>query len=256
MVRKLIVFGLEPLDIQLQGAVFRPLMEINLDAVVSREHVVRHERRQQTNADTRQRLLATLKPIPNFFDVLTHCVIPNSVCFDAATPKTLPQLCWMHPSLLVNRSLSLPSSSHPAEGTNFDKWLWRSPTTAGYHYRAARISAINSMERQDMTDKRLVFTTAGSKDEAHEIAHALVERRLAACVNIAGPIKSVYRWKGEVEDAQEWLLIIKTTAAAFESVRDAIRELHSYELPECIMLPIEAGSAEYISWIGENVVRP
>ncbi len=104
-----------------------------------------------------------------------------------------------------------------------------------------------------MTDKRLVFTTTESKDEAQKIAHALVERRLAACANIAGPIESVYRWKGEVENAQEWLLIIKTTAAGFPAVRDAIRELHSYELPECIMLSIEAGSAEYLNWIAENV---
>jgi periplasmic divalent cation tolerance protein len=104
-----------------------------------------------------------------------------------------------------------------------------------------------------MTDKRIVLTTAGSKDEAQKIARALVERQFAACVNIAGPIESVYRWKGAVESAQEWLLIVKTTAAAFESVRDAIRELHSYELPECIMLPIEAGTAEYLDWIGESV---
>lgn len=106
-----------------------------------------------------------------------------------------------------------------------------------------------------MTDKRVILTTAGSKEEAQKIAHALVERRLAACVNIAGPIDSVYRWKGAVENAQEWLLIIKTTAAAFQPVRDAIRELHSYDLPECIMLRVEGGSAEYLSWIGENVKK-
>ncbi len=104
-----------------------------------------------------------------------------------------------------------------------------------------------------MTDKRVILTTAGSNEEARKIARALVERRLAACVNITQPIESVYQWRGAVETAQEWLLIIKTTDAMFESVRKAIVELHSYELPECIMLSIEEGSAEYLSWISENV---
>ncbi len=104
-----------------------------------------------------------------------------------------------------------------------------------------------------MTDKRIVLTTAGTNDEAKNIAAALVERRLAACVNITQPIQSIYRWKGTVENAEEWLLIIKTTATAFESVRATISELHSYELPECIMLSIEDGSAAYLSWMAENV---
>ncbi len=106
-----------------------------------------------------------------------------------------------------------------------------------------------------MTDKRIVLSITGSQEEARRIAQALVERRLAACVNIVGPIHSVYRWKGAVESAPEHLLIIKTTAAAFPRVRDAIRELHSYEVPECVMLSIEAGSEEYMKWIGESVDR-
>jgi periplasmic divalent cation tolerance protein len=104
-----------------------------------------------------------------------------------------------------------------------------------------------------MTDKRIVLSTAGSEEEARKIAHALVERRLAACVNIVGPIHSVYRWKGAVENAPEHLLVIKTTASAFPRVRDAIRELHSYELPECLMLPIEDGGEEYLRWITDSV---
>ena len=104
-----------------------------------------------------------------------------------------------------------------------------------------------------MTDKKLVLTTASSSDEARKIARALVERRLAACVNILPQIESVYRWKGKVEEAQEWLLIIKTTAAGFERVRDVIRELHSYQLPECVCVSIEDGSPEYLEWIGESV---
>jgi periplasmic divalent cation tolerance protein len=104
-----------------------------------------------------------------------------------------------------------------------------------------------------MDEKKIVLTTAGSKEEAQRIAHALVERRLAACVNLAGPVESIYRWKGEIENAEEWLLLIKTTASAFPGVRDAIRELHSYELPECVQIPIETGSPDYLNWIQENV---
>ncbi len=106
-----------------------------------------------------------------------------------------------------------------------------------------------------MTEKRLVITTTGSRTEAEKIAGAVVERRLAACVNIVGPIQSTYRWQGKVESAEEYLLLIKTTNTAFERVREAIRELHSYELPECIEVVIEGGSAEYLAWIEENVER-
>lgn len=104
-----------------------------------------------------------------------------------------------------------------------------------------------------MEAKKIVLTTAGSYEEAQEIARALVERRLAACVNVVGGVSSVYRWKDEIENAQEWMLLIKTTEDAFEAVRDAIRDLHSYELPECVQIPIEAGSEMYLRWIEENV---
>ncbi len=104
-----------------------------------------------------------------------------------------------------------------------------------------------------MTDKRIVLTTTGSAEEAREIACALVEHRLAACVNIVPQIQSIYRWQDKVEDAQEWLLLIKTTAATFDRVRDTIRELHSYQLPECLCLSVEDGSSAYLSWIDESV---
>jgi periplasmic divalent cation tolerance protein len=103
-----------------------------------------------------------------------------------------------------------------------------------------------------MTDKRIVLSTAGSADEARKIARELVERRLAACVNVIPQIESIYRWQGNVESAQEWLLLIKTTAERFAAVRDAIRELHSYELPECIAIAIEDGSAEYLRWLSDS----
>jgi periplasmic divalent cation tolerance protein len=104
-----------------------------------------------------------------------------------------------------------------------------------------------------MTDKRIVLTTAGSEQEAEKIARHLVEHRLAACVNILPNVTSVYRWKDQVEEAREWLLIIKTTAGVFAQVRQAISELHSYELPECICLTIEDGSPNYLQWIAESV---
>ena len=104
-----------------------------------------------------------------------------------------------------------------------------------------------------MTDKRVVLTTCGSPEEARRMARELVERRLAACVNIVPQIESVYLWKNEIETATEYLLMIKTTAAAFERLRDAIRELHSYDLPECVQIVIEDGSAAYLDWISESV---
>jgi|ERR1041384_837347 periplasmic divalent cation tolerance protein len=103
-----------------------------------------------------------------------------------------------------------------------------------------------------MTDARIVLTTAGSEEEARKIAHTLVERRLAACVNIVPQIESVYRWQGKVESATEWFLVIKTRRQLFERVRDAVKELHSYELPECVMLEIAEGDNAYLDWIAKS----
>ena len=104
-----------------------------------------------------------------------------------------------------------------------------------------------------MTDKLLVLTTAGTESEARRIAEMLVERRLAACVNIVPRIHSVYRWQGKVESAEEYLLIAKTTRDKETEVQGAIRESHSYELPECISIAIEGGSAQYLKWITDSV---
>ena len=104
-----------------------------------------------------------------------------------------------------------------------------------------------------MTDKRLVLTTCGSSEEARSIAHTLVERQLAACINIVPQVESIYRWQGEIETATEWLLVIKTTADAVDRLRDTLSELHSYELPECIAISIEDGSTDYLEWIGQAV---
>ena len=104
-----------------------------------------------------------------------------------------------------------------------------------------------------MTDKRIVLSTAGSEEEAQKIARHLVEHQLAACVNVVPRVESIYRWQGKVESSQEWLLLVKTSAEYFSRVRDAIRELHSYDLPECIVIPIEDGSSEYLDWLAKSL---
>jgi periplasmic divalent cation tolerance protein len=92
---------------------------------------------------------------------------------------------------------------------------------------------------------RLVLTTAGSRQEADRIAAALVDARLAACVNIVPGVNSVYRWRGKVEAADELLLIIKTTSEKLDALESALRQLHSYELPEFLVLHPEAVSQAY-----------
>ncbi len=104
-----------------------------------------------------------------------------------------------------------------------------------------------------MTDPRVVLTTCGSIEEARHIAHALVEQQLAACVNVVPHIESMYRWKGEVETSTEVLLVIKTTAGAFERLQGVLVKLHSYEVPECLELTVTDGSKAYLHWIGESV---
>ncbi len=106
-----------------------------------------------------------------------------------------------------------------------------------------------------MTDKRIVLSTAGSHDEACKIARHLVEHQLAACVNIVPHVESIYRWQEKVETNPEWLLLIKTSAERYPEVRDAIRKLHSYELPECIAISIEQGSMEYLQWLGYSLIK-
>jgi periplasmic divalent cation tolerance protein len=94
-----------------------------------------------------------------------------------------------------------------------------------------------------------VLTTTGSEEEAERIGSVLIERRLAACVQVLGPIASRYRWKGEVEEAREWQCVAKTEAARYAEVEAAIREAHSYEQPEIVAIPILAGSRAYLDWV-------
>lgn len=104
-----------------------------------------------------------------------------------------------------------------------------------------------------MTDKIVVLSTCGSEEEADRIARLLVERRLAACVNVLPNIRSVYHWKGAVETASECLLLIKSSRAQFEALRTALEGAHSYELPEALALSVVDGSPAYLEWLDSSL---
>ncbi|MFQ5790412.1 MAG: divalent-cation tolerance protein CutA [Acidobacteriota bacterium] len=106
-----------------------------------------------------------------------------------------------------------------------------------------------------MPEHLLVITTIGSEEEAAKLGGALVERRLAACVNVTAPVRSFYTWKGRLEDESERMLFIKTRADRYADLEAAVRELHPYEVPELIAVPIERGASPYLAWIDEHV-RP
>jgi periplasmic divalent cation tolerance protein len=98
-------------------------------------------------------------------------------------------------------------------------------------------------------DEIIVFITAPEEDEAAKIAHALVEARLAGCVNIVKNIRSIYRWEGKIEDEKEVLMIAKTEKKYFKSLEQEVKELHSYTVPEVIAVPIAEGSPDYLQWL-------
>lgn len=104
-----------------------------------------------------------------------------------------------------------------------------------------------------MPNSIVVLCACGDETEASRVANTLIDDRLAACVNALPAMQSVYRWKGKVETAREVLLLIKTTHDRFPALRDRILELHSYETPEIIALPIVAGAETYLAWLREQV---
>ena len=106
-----------------------------------------------------------------------------------------------------------------------------------------------------MADYLQVVTTTGSRDDAARLGRSAVEARLAACAQVVGPNGSTYWWNGTVEDAEEWLVLLKTTADHADALRDHIRERHSYETPEIVTLPIVSGNPAYLSWIAAET-RP
>ena len=104
-----------------------------------------------------------------------------------------------------------------------------------------------------MTDALVVFCTCSSREESLKLAHAVVSEEAAACVNIIPLVESVYRWEGEIETAQEVLLLIKTTRERFDALRDLLVKLHSYATPEVIAMPVVAGLPKYLAWLGATI---
>ncbi|HEX2312366.1 MAG TPA: divalent-cation tolerance protein CutA [Thermomonospora sp.] len=97
-----------------------------------------------------------------------------------------------------------------------------------------------------------VTTTTDARQEAATLAKSAVRERLAACAQLVGPIASTYWWEGEIESAEEWMVVFKTTAGSFEELAALITELHSYDTPEIIATPVVAGSADYLRWVSDQ----
>jgi periplasmic divalent cation tolerance protein len=104
-----------------------------------------------------------------------------------------------------------------------------------------------------MTEKIVVLSACGSEEEAVRIAKRLVEDHLAACVSLIPRIRSIYRWQGKVEDAAEWMLLIKTSRERYNALATVLEAAHSYELPEVLALPIIEGSANYLAWFDSEL---
>ncbi|TAK67402.1 MAG: divalent-cation tolerance protein CutA [Dehalococcoidia bacterium] len=104
-----------------------------------------------------------------------------------------------------------------------------------------------------MTKYIQVMTAVGEREDADRLARSIVERRLAACAQVIGPISSTYWWRGELESATEWLCLMKTERARYEELEAAIRDAHSYETPEIVAMPVEAGSRDYLAWLSGEV---
>ncbi len=107
-----------------------------------------------------------------------------------------------------------------------------------------------------MSEYIQVLTTVESREDAERIARTLVEERLAACVQVLGPISSTYRWQGAIRASQEWLCLAKSRRGLYDAIEKAIRRVHPYQVPEILAVPIVAGSAAYLAWLDEEVQRP
>ena len=124
--------------------------------------------------------------------------------------------------------------------------------TLDHEFRRVAISPCNDKSTMN-TSLIQVATTTETKADAARIAAALVEQHLAACVQISGPVSSTYRWQGKIETSEEWLCTVKTSANLYQQVEQAIRQLHSYETPEILAIPVTAGSPDYIRWLRDQL---
>lgn len=100
-----------------------------------------------------------------------------------------------------------------------------------------------------------VFTTTGTREDAARIAEETVGKRFAACAQVIGPIRSTYRWKGEIESAEEWLCLLKSREELFPNLEKAIREIHPYEVPEILAMPVLTGHQPYLRWVDEELEK-
>lgn len=104
-----------------------------------------------------------------------------------------------------------------------------------------------------MTDKVIVLTTCNKSEDAAMLAQALIEKRLAACVNVVSGVRSYYRWQGKIENDSEFLLVVKTARGLVDSLRQELEKLHPYDLPELVVAPIIDGSPNYLAWLEQEV---
>jgi periplasmic divalent cation tolerance protein len=100
-----------------------------------------------------------------------------------------------------------------------------------------------------------IFTTTENKEDAEKIAKSLIEKRLAGCIQIIGPISSIYWWKNKIETSQEWLCIIKSKKKLYEEIEKSIKEIHPYEIPEIIAMQIISGSKDYLKWLDNELKK-
>jgi periplasmic divalent cation tolerance protein len=107
--------------------------------------------------------------------------------------------------------------------------------------------------REEVSDRLVAFSTVAGAEDAERIARELVERRLAACVNVVPGVVSIYRWQGKVEREEERLLVMKTRGERFPALREALAAIHPYDVPELIAIPIEDGSPAYLQWLDQAV---
>lgn len=121
------------------------------------------------------------------------------------------------------------------------------------HFVFLSAASINVKQGGNMTDYIQVSTTLGTKEEAVHLAGELVKKRLAACAQIIGPVRSIFWWEQKVDEEEEWLLVMKTRTGLYEEMERAIKEIHTYEVPEIIASPIVAGNKDYLDWLVKEV---